>query len=146
MNKSQNTNKWVRIRIMRIVLSLLLLPLFGIAFYFWFTGLYRESIFRLALLFSFPKIFLIMLLPSMVYTAIMEYSGLKLIQKQRQTSRILIHVLLYLLIGTFMGVFYELILTGKTGSDLYIIVLLTGFSVTIIKMALHFLERKYRES
>ena len=108
--KSRKKFRQVRIKIIRIILSLILLPFFGIVFYFWLTGLYREPIFIIYLIFALPRIYLIMLLPAILYTAMMEYLGIRLIQK---SEKILITALLYLATGSLIFILYDLIFGRK---------------------------------
>ena len=138
-----NTKK---IKTIRILLSIFLPAPTGIVFYSLFTGLYREPLFWLGILLIIIKICLFLLVPSLLFTAIMEYSGKKLVQKPITLETRRIQSLLFLLIGTLTGGLIGYLLDSSPRSNLYLIGLLTGFVTTTVKLRYHGLERKASES
>lgn len=147
MDTTQITkSKLRRIRLTRIIFSLCLPPILGTIIYSFFSGFYQESLFWITFIISIPGIFLLMLIPSSIYTVLMEYLGRKLIQKPLKINTFSLKVFMFLIIGTGLGNLY--ILLSDPGSSLiwHIIVTLMGLTVTGVKMRLHFKERKYRQA
>jgi len=136
-------NKHTRIKIVRILLSLLLPTLSGIVIYSIVTNIYKESLFWLAVLFSIHSIFLLMFLPSLVFTIIMEWLGIRLLQRQGQKIRVS-NIMIYLACGTLFGIFYSIIAELNAPAWILFISAFTCFMVSFVKMALHIRERKYK--
>ena len=144
--KQITKSKLRRIRLTRVILSLCLPPILGTIIYSFFSGFYQETIFWIAFIISIPGIFLLMLIPSSIYTVLMEYLGRKLIQKPLKRKKFSLRVFIFLFTGTGFGNLY--ILFSDPGSSIiwHIIVTLMGLTVTLVKMRLHFRERRYRQA
>ena len=118
----------------------MLLPtLLGTAAYSIITGFYREPLYWLGIFLTIPKLLLFMLLPSLLYTVIMEILGIKLIQRPEKLHQIRINVLIYMTTGVLMGGLITLVL----GSFFWLcmIGILTGLVVTTIKLTLHLSQK-----
>lgn len=125
------------IRITRILLSLTIPTLLGIVLYSCFSGMYQESLFWLGIIFTIPNLFLLMLLPLSIYTGIMEFLGKKLIQKSNQTF---LHSLIFLVVGSGIGICYSFI-SDDCSMEWYVMIFITGLTVSSLKLWLHFKER-----
>jgi len=137
-------NNFTGIKIARILLSILLPTLCGIVIYSILTNIYTESLFWVALLFSIHTIFLIMFLPTLVFTIIMEWLGIRILQTTGQKPGIK-NKIIYLACGTMFGIFYSII--AELTAQLWIIFIsaFTCFMVSFVKMALHIREGKYKK-
>jgi MFS family permease len=144
--KQITRSKLRRIRLTRVILSLCLPSILGTIIYSFFSGFYQESIFWISFIMSIPGIFLLMLIPSSIYTVLMEYLGRKLIQKSLKRKKFSLRIFIFLFIGTGLGNLY--ILLSDPGSSLiwHIVVTLMGLTVTFVKIRLHFRERRYRQA
>jgi hypothetical protein len=116
--KQITRSKLRRIRLTRVILSLCLPSILGTIIYSFFSGFYQESIFWISFIMSIPGIFLLMLIPSSIYTVLMEYLGRKLIQKSLKRKKFSLRIFIFLFIGTG----------------------------TFVKIRLHFRERRYRQA
>ena len=131
-----------RISICRILLSLLLPILLGIIAYSFLTGMYQEPLYWLSMLFSFHKFLLLMFLPLLVYTLIMEYLGFKLIRNPKTSKVELKNVIIFLIGGTLIGLGYSLIANEKSSLSIHVILAFVCLMVTSIKLRFHIKERK----
>ena len=127
---------------MRILLSLLLPTLFGSVIYALITRAYDEPLFWLGILFSIPIVFLLMLLPSLLFTLIMEFLGLKLVQESKGQKVKFSKVVIYASSGTLFAVLYSIISEMRVSNWQVFISALTGFAVSIVLLALHIIERQ----
>lgn len=143
MSIAEFKNNFTGIRIARILLSILLPTPSGIVIYSIITNIYKESLFWLAVLFSIHSIFLLMFLPSIVFTIIMEWLGLKLLQRPGQKIR-LINITTYLACGTLFGILYSIIAEMTAPVWIIFTSVFTCFIVSLVKMAFHIKERKYK--
>ncbi len=136
-------NNFTGIRIARILLSILLPTLSGIVIYSIITNIYKEPLFWLAVLFSIHSIILLMFLPSLVFTIIMEWLGIKLLQRPEQKPGVK-NIIIYLACGTMFGIFYSMIAEMTARVWIIFIPAITCFIVSLVKMAFHIKERKYK--
>jgi len=136
-------NNFTGIKIARILLSILLPTLSGIVIYSIITNIYKESLFWLTVLFSIHSIFLLMLLPSLVFTIILEWLGIKLLQRPGQKLGVK-NKIIYLACGTLFGIFYSMVAELTAPFWILFISALTCFVVSFVKMAFHIKERKYK--
>ena len=127
-----------RIRIIRILISMTLPFLIGIILYALFSGLYREPLFGLGLIFSIPNLYVIILPVLLFYTIVMEILGKKIIQTLNYTA---FHISIYLLTGSGIGMLYLAISDRRTAFEWYLIIFIIGLSVSLIKLLLHLKEK-----
>jgi hypothetical protein len=131
-----------KIKILRILFSLLFPPTIGILLYSLFSGFYKEPLFWLAIVFSLFKLFLFMLFLVLPYTVLMEFLGRKLIRDQKISNSILLNTFIFLAVGSGIGNLYMLISDGAS-FEWHFILFLTGLSVSSVKLWLHKKEKNY---
>jgi hypothetical protein len=130
-----------KIKIQRIIFSLFVPPFIGILLYSFFSGFYQEPLFWLAIVFSFVKLFLFMLLLVLPYTVLMEFLGKKLIQDQKISNNILFNNIIFLAVGSSILNLY-LLISDKVSIEWHFIFFLTGLSVSSVKLLLHHKEKR----
>ena len=130
-------DKKTHFRIIRIVLSLFMPAICGTIIYSIISGLYQEPLFWLVFVTSLPGIFLILLLPSLLYTFIMEYLGKKLFPDVSDSTKSYLKKIIFLVVGTGLFNLYLLISDWSASLDWHLIMALTGFSISFLKLVLH---------
>jgi hypothetical protein len=133
-------SKVIRINIIRIAISMTLPFWAVIVFYSFLSGLYHEPLFGLGLIFSFPNLYVTILPVLICYTLVMEILGRKIIQTSYHNS---LHSFVFLLTGSGIGMLYLLISDNRTSFEWYLVIFITGLSVSLIKLLLHLKEKFY---
>ena len=114
----------------------------GTIIYSILSEFYKEPLFWLSLILAIPQLILIAFLPSLVFTIIMEFIGIKLFRTPKTHNNKFMKGLIFVLTGAVLGMFYLFTAENNPSYEWYLIITLIGISISIIKMKLHRVEAK----